>query len=352
MVINMMLWKTEGDKFKEVLKTKLDNEVRLENWIESDVSILGLDILIIGRQVRTSFGGIVDLLGIDAQGDILIIELKKDKTPRDIVAQVLDYASWINNVTSKDINAIAEKYLKESLAISFSKRFGSSISETINSDHRLIIVASELDDYSERIIQYLSTKYSVNINAVFFIFFKDDNHEYLGRSWLINPDDVDERAEARSRLPWSGYWYFNVAEGKTRSWDDCMKYGFLSAGQAKVYSDYLKKLKKGDKIFAYQKAAGYVGYGKVVQEATMVKDFIPEGSENNILELPLTQPGMSENSDEPELSEWVVGVKWMKTFLRDDAKKFSGVFANPNVVCKLRHQATIDFLKREFSINE
>ena len=46
----------------------------------------------IGRQVDTAFGGRIDLLTIGAGGALSIVEMKRHKTPRDIVAQVLDYA--------------------------------------------------------------------------------------------------------------------------------------------------------------------------------------------------------------------------------------------------------------------
>jgi hypothetical protein len=52
-------------------------------------------------------------------------------------------------------------------AEAFQKRFGTSLPEIINNDHRIVIVASELDDSSERIVQYLATRHSLNINVVF-----------------------------------------------------------------------------------------------------------------------------------------------------------------------------------------
>jgi hypothetical protein len=47
-----------------------------------------------------------------------------------------------------------------------------------------------------------------------------------------------------------------------------------------------------------------------------------------------------------------VGVEWRKTFPLSEAKTFVGVFANQNIVCKLRQTATVDFLRREFSIDD
>lgn len=55
----------------------------------------------IGRQVYTDFGKYIDLLAIDTTGSIIIIELKKHKTPRDVVAQTIDYAAWVENLSSE-----------------------------------------------------------------------------------------------------------------------------------------------------------------------------------------------------------------------------------------------------------
>ena len=83
----------------------------------------------------------------------------------------------------------------------------------------------------------------------------------------------------------------------------------------------------------------------------MVRDFVPDGSDKKLLDLPLKQPRISDNKDDPALSEWVVGVKWEKTFERDGAKRFQGIFANQNIVCLLRDVATVDFLRKEFGVS-
>ncbi len=58
------------------------------------------NLLIIGRQVTTKFDGIIDLLGIDRQGDLVVLELKRDRTPRETLAQVLEYASFVRRTRS------------------------------------------------------------------------------------------------------------------------------------------------------------------------------------------------------------------------------------------------------------
>jgi len=93
------LWKIENlSQLKSLRRSKLDLEERLEGLLHGDVSVLSDDLLVIGRQTQTGFGGYIDLLCLDRNGDVVIVELKRDKTPRDITAQVLDYASWVRDL--------------------------------------------------------------------------------------------------------------------------------------------------------------------------------------------------------------------------------------------------------------
>ena len=349
----MKLWCVNQDtSLKELPESSLEAESILEDWIAKDPSLLGMELLIIGRQATTKFGGRVDLLAIDRQGDITIIELKRDKTPREIVAQVLDYASWIRDLTYKDLDAITINYLKKDLSSCFIEYFDEAIPLNINVNHKMLIVASEFDDSSQRIVEYLSEEYQVNINAVFFSVFSDNKEKFIGRAWLMDPENVQEKAESRKQAPWTGFWFVNVGEGRHRNWEDNVKYGYIGAGQNSKYSDPLQKLKEGDNIFAYMAGLGYVGFGVVYKPAQMVKDFVINESGKTLLDLPLKAPNVSENCDDPELSEWAVGVNWKKTFNRNDARTFKGVFANQNIVCKLRHKPTIDFLRTQFEIND
>jgi hypothetical protein len=189
------------DKLKEISKSKLDFEDRLEDWMEDDISTISNDLLVIGRQVETDFGGVIDILCIDYNGDIVIVELKRDKTPREITAQVLDYASWVKDLTNERINEIANKYLSDGvlLADTFRNKFGNEVPEIINEHHKMLIVASEIDDSSERIIKYLSDTYGVAINAVTFNYFRDsEGKEFLARVFLIEPSEADYNVSKRA----------------------------------------------------------------------------------------------------------------------------------------------------------
>ena len=115
---------TDGDKLTEIPSSSLNLEARIEDWLDRDISILDPDLLVIGRQVKTDFGGFIDLLCLDSAGDLVVVELKRDKTPREITAQILDYGSWAKDLSSEQITSIAEARLGAGgLEAEFKRRF-------------------------------------------------------------------------------------------------------------------------------------------------------------------------------------------------------------------------------------
>lgn len=195
------LWKIDKNTLQEIEKTKLDLEERLEEWIASEISVISDNLLVIGRQVETSYGGYIDLLCIEENGDLVIIELKRDKTPREITAQVLDYASWVKGLTADQVEEIAEKHYKYDLDQAYSEKFNQDLPETINQEHKMLVVGSDIDSSSQRIINYLSETYGVSINAITFNYFKEGKSEYLARTFLIEPSRAEAAARPRKRRP-------------------------------------------------------------------------------------------------------------------------------------------------------
>jgi hypothetical protein len=345
--LSMSLWRVAGDTLNQVPASALDAEGRLEDWIWKEPDILGMDLLLIGRQVQTPYAGRLDILALDADANCVILELKRDRTPREVVAQLLDYASWVNGLGFEDLDQIAANCIKRRLSEAFRDHFDQDLPEEVNGSHSMVVVASALDDSSERIIDYLADTHSVGINAVFFTTFKSDGGELLARAWFKDPVEVEERS-SHKKAPWSGYWLVNIGECGNRTWEDNRRYGFLGAGQGSKYSTPLKRLHAGDKVFAYLKGYGYVGFGEVRAESMMIRDFTPANASKRLLELPLAAAHAAANSDSPEFSEWIVPVQWLKAVEREEARTFKGIFANPNIVCKIRNRETAEFLRREF----
>jgi hypothetical protein len=205
MAEEVRLWQVEKDSLTEISRTKLDREERIEKWLLRDISLLAPDLLIIGEQVETAYGKFIDLLCMDSSGNLVIVELKRDKTPREVTAQALDYASWVKTLDAEDIEATAATYFKgESLESAFRKKFNSDLPDVLNEDHSMLVVASEIDDSTERIIRYFSEE-GIGINAVRFAFYQaKDGREFLSRTFTVEPEAAEKtKGKGKRTVPTS-----------------------------------------------------------------------------------------------------------------------------------------------------
>ncbi len=172
-------------------------EKDLEEWIERDPSLLGAKLLVIGRQHDIPNVGQIDLLCIDETGALVLVEFKRSLTNRETVAQILDYASWLDAATAAEINDCALNYLEAPLSDAFVERFGNELQPLTPQNHRMIVVAPKLDSSAERIINYLAERYKMNINAVFFRYAKTkQGDEILIRTVLV-PEAVRPPSASR-----------------------------------------------------------------------------------------------------------------------------------------------------------
>jgi hypothetical protein len=278
MPIGLEVWRIDGATTK-VPAVALENETRLEDLLFEDIGMLGLDLLmVIGRQVVTDYGARIDLLALDSDAQLHVIELKKGRSPRDVVAQALDYGSWVKDLELAQVVEIFEqKNPGRSFTGDFHERFGEDPPQELAESHQLVIAASELDVSSERIVSYLSG-FGVTINVVFFRYFEDGGREYLTRNWLIDPGEAQQRQRTprgtRVQGKWNGQdFYVSCGEGPHRTWEDWVTYGFVSGGQKRWYSQTLEALFLGARVFAYIPQTGYVGAGEVKETAQLIKDF-------------------------------------------------------------------------------
>lgn len=121
MPIEVGILRIDEGKVEPVPASSLEKESRLEDVLHRDVSILGLDsLLVIGRQVITKYGKRADLLALDVAGTLYVIELKRDRTPREVVAQALDYGFWVRRL---DDDAIGDIYARHNQGASFGEAF-------------------------------------------------------------------------------------------------------------------------------------------------------------------------------------------------------------------------------------
>jgi uncharacterized protein len=148
----------------------------------------------------------------------------------------------------------------------------------------------------------------------------------------------------------NGFYYYNVGEGPHRNWDDYAEFGFISAGQGTRWRDAMRGFSEGDLFAAYLKKRGYVGIGRIASSAKMVRDV--RINDKPLLSLPLRCKGMSDNSNDIELSEYVCLVQWIEKTHRDEAKWKSGLYTTTHFRASLdRQPETVAYLEKEFGVD-
>ncbi len=359
MPVHHAIWQV-GDNPQPLTISKLASEKLLQKMIIQDPSILSDQWMIIGEEVNTLDSGRIDLLAIAPDASLILIELKRDRTPREVVAQALDYASWVDDLTADRLSQIYEKFSGGgNLGQAFKQRFNTELEEeSLNQSHQIIIVAAELDPSSERIVDYLS-KYGISINVLFFRVFQHGDEQFLSRAWLIDPSETQTNAaqatatSASAKEPWNGEFYVSFGDPQSRVWEEARRYGFISAGGGSWYSQTLKQLQPGNRVWVKIPATGYVGVGIVQSAVEPASSFAITTGDGEKLAMDVLKfgDGYRENADDPDKSEYFVPVKWLDTRSEEQAVNEVGFFGNQNTVCKpttpkWRH--TVEKLKRNF----
>lgn len=353
MSIRTALWKVSANP-QALVESQLPSEKLLEDMIVAAPKVLSDEWMLIGRQEDTGFGGRIDLLAIAPDGSLVLAELKRDRTPRDVVAQAIDYASWVHKLQPEDIAAIYSRFApSKDLSVEFEKAFGLPLDEeSINQSHQIVIVSSSLDASTERIVGYLAER-DIPINVLCFQVFANGNEQLLSRSWLLDP--VHTQATARPagpNEPWNGEFYHSFGHSATRSWDEAVKYGFICAGGGRWYSNTLQLLSPGDRVWAKIPGVGFVGVGRVKGPVQSLNDFIvttPTGDKpfKEVMKADYHR----EFADDPDRCEYFVPVQWLQTIPIEQAVQELGMFGNQNSVCKPTAQkwrTTVERLKQHF----
>lgn len=205
----MPLYKISGDRTKLVRfgPYPLELEDFLEGWIEQSPEVLGDNALIIGRQVSTDAGPI-DLLALNGSGDLLVVELKRGRAPRDIIAQALDYLSVVEAWDKDKIEAVATDYFRRvdatygTLEEAFSSKAGVPLAEDeadaaasqgwaeLNRRQQLFIVAQDLGAATERMARFLCGK-GIAVTCLAFTYYRTESgEELLEVTPRVQPDAV------------------------------------------------------------------------------------------------------------------------------------------------------------------
>ena len=173
----------------------------LEAWIRANPEILGQDVVLIGEQVPTGTG-FMDFLGIDSSGNTVVVELKRDRLARDVLAQAIDYASVVSSWGVEKLGEICESNGGQTLEDLLQEKFPEVAIEdlAVNQAQRLLLVGFGIEDPLSRMIEWLSDNYSVGINAIMLTFVKTQGgDEVLSRSVVI-PEEVEKQKANKKKF--------------------------------------------------------------------------------------------------------------------------------------------------------
>lgn len=203
MATEIKTWEIVDGELKSIDTTLTDQNRKekehLEQWIKTNPKILGDNILIIGEQVQTKSGPL-DYLGIDNNGNTVIIELKRDRLPRDVIAQAMDYASDVATWEIDRLSEVCSRHTGQSLEDLIAETFEEVELEelTINVIQRILLVGFGIEESLNRMIDWLSSKFDISINAIILQYVKTSSgNELLSRTVII-PEEV-EKAKATKK---------------------------------------------------------------------------------------------------------------------------------------------------------
>ena len=148
----------ESGELTKVNHKPVNEEKDIDNVIESHPDVIEPDLRIIGTQVETSTGKLVDVMAIDKEANVVIIEDKKSNMPRDVIAQILDYAVWAETLKADQLHDIAKKnsklYGHTTLAKMFEEWTGDDDPDW-NENQKLYVVGEDIDNETKDMLSYL-----------------------------------------------------------------------------------------------------------------------------------------------------------------------------------------------------
>ena len=192
------LWSVDGSQVKDLKPTgQTETEKLLEDTLVSCPELLLEDLTLVGRQTPTE-GGPLDLLGVDGDGRLVVFELKRGTLTREAVAQVIDYASYLDGM---DLDDIAKHISQKSGSYGIGKieDFQNWYIDDLGFEDldllkplRMFLVGLGVDTATERMVKFLAENSGMDISLLTFHGFNYDGKTILAKQVEVQGvEDVD-----------------------------------------------------------------------------------------------------------------------------------------------------------------
>lgn len=176
----------DDENLDQISEQAIDYEQDLQSHLlkASGAKIGDIKVMYISQEgTPDREGGIFDILGISEKGDTVIVELKRDKSPRLVVSQALEYASGIRKEGYERLDERFRKFrhnrgesanesLREAHADFFKLSDDPLDEREFNNNIHLVVVAAEFDDITLNMADLLRD-YGLDVVCVRYRTFAD-----------------------------------------------------------------------------------------------------------------------------------------------------------------------------------
>ena len=162
------VWAMDGSETTLLQPSKAVPEKLFEETLVKNPQILMPGLKLVGRQTRTE-GGPLDLLGVDEDGRLVVFELKREMLSREAVAQVIDYASYLDSLND---GGLAELISEKSGNLGIDKiddfedwyeQHGAGEGLEALRPIRMVLVGLGVDDKTERMVRFLAKNMEISL---------------------------------------------------------------------------------------------------------------------------------------------------------------------------------------------
>jgi len=193
--------KLEAVNLDEVQSTA--TEERLEELLVATPSLILEGLKLIGRQLAID-GGCLDLLGLDQDGRLVLLELKKGTLTRDAVAQILDYVSDLNSREPEQLAHLIEENSGskgietiDDFADWYAREYPDA-PDLLERPPRMVLVGLGVDDRARRIVNFLADA-GIDIQLQTFHAFSHHGTLFLARQVEVASDSRPGRGPTKEQ---------------------------------------------------------------------------------------------------------------------------------------------------------
>lgn len=272
----------EFDQFRGFVDGPFAKEDQLEQWVFDHFDCVVPTAIVIGRQMDLGTGFPVDLLGLLPTGDFCIVELKRDEADIDDLAQLLNYAGFLDQLVQADLDRLVSAKHGQSLAAFYSSRFNKEFPSVRPRFPRLVLVAADVPPLVESLILFLNQRHRCNFQAISYLTPASESGERE-----LNPVDVIKPGEELSPagpIP-SPLFLFRHDETTGGLWSQVKETSIIPCGPGEGQHMILKGMEQGSvTLLIYLHRCGYVGLATILKDKT-VRQKRDDGGEDLLLKL-------------------------------------------------------------------